>query len=150
VTESQVRRVKLSNLPSGAALKNVASLVWGGNIQEFNFTPGNSWAEVLFLHPNDCKKYFDATPNGVQYPSQTDRFVTIELCPAESAHEMVKDIVSKQMTRCIRVIDYDAEWSKIALARIAAGAEKTTRAVDCVVTGKNGAGVSSISLMFPH
>jgi hypothetical protein len=131
----------LSNLPSTATLKNVAALVWGGVIQEFVYSPGKSEAEVLFVKPADCKKYFDATLNGIQYPGQSERHITVEACPAESARENVKEIVDKAMTRCVRVMDIDPDWTKVALNKIAAGGGK--RAVDSVVCGKSLQGVST-------
>jgi hypothetical protein len=125
-------------------LKNVSALVWGGLIQEFVFSPGKSEAEVLFVNPADCKKYFDATPNGIQYPGQPDLYITVKACPAESARGNVKEIMEKAMSRCVRVMDVDQDWTRLALSRIAAGVgSKNPRAVDNIVSGKTPQGVSA-------
>ncbi|TID17848.1 hypothetical protein E2P81_ATG10820 [Venturia nashicola] len=47
-------RVKLTNLPSKATLKHIVPLVWGGNIQESVYTDGQSWAEVVFVKPEQA------------------------------------------------------------------------------------------------
>lgn len=136
-----VRRVRLSNLPSKAELKKIVGLVWGGNIQEFIYTPGQSWAEVLFINPDDCKRYYDSTPNGVVYPSSKDRHIEVEACPPESARGNVKEILEKNMTRCVRVMDVEDDWTKVALAKVAAGKDNK-RAVESVVSGMDTRGVS--------
>lgn len=137
-----VRRVKLSNLPSRATLKNVVGLVWGGTIQEFVYTDGQSWAEVLFVDPDDCKRYYDSTPNGIVYPGSKDRHIEVEACPPESARNNVKEILEKGMTRCVRAMDVEADWTKVALGKVAAG-KAGKRAVENVLSGLDPKGVSS-------
>lgn len=102
---------------------------------------------MLFVRPADCKKYFDATLNGIQYPGQPERFIAVELCPAEFAGENVKEIIDRAMTRCVRVIDLGPDWTKLALNRIAAGTGKNSRVVDSVVCGKT---VQGVSAYFPN
>lgn len=134
MTGLAVRRVKLSNLPMKAKLKDIVGLVWGGNIQEVVYTPGQSWAEVLFANPDECKNYYDATPNGIVFPGSKDRHVEVEACAPESARGNVKEILEKGMTRCVRVMDVEADWTKLALEKVAAGVGNK-RAVDSVVSG---------------
>lgn len=139
--ELAVRRVKLSNLPSKATLKNIVSLVWGGNVQEIVYKDGQSWAEVLFVNPEDCKRYYDSTPNGIEFPGSKGRHVEVEACEPESARGNVKDMVEKVMTRCVRVVDVEPKWTKAALETLAAG-NGTKRPVESVVTGLDNKGVS--------
>ncbi|KAF2420317.1 hypothetical protein EJ08DRAFT_29953 [Tothia fuscella] len=137
---SQVRRVKLSGFPPTATLSNVQSVVWGGNIQELQYQPGAPIAIALFVKAEDCQKYYAATANGIPYPSDPSKYITVEQLEPEPAHGMVKDYVEKDITRCIRVYDIDAEWGKAALTRHAQGSGSTKRALERVVNGQNGKG----------
>ncbi|TID14660.1 hypothetical protein E6O75_ATG08806 [Venturia nashicola] len=132
--ELAVRRVKLTNLPSKATLKSIVPLVWGGNIQEFVYTDGQSWAEVVFVTSEGCKRYSDSTPHGMVFPGSNDRHVGVQACPPEIARENVKEIVEKAMTRCVRVLDVEPDRSKLDLEKFAAGKDNK-RAVDVIVRG---------------
>lgn len=94
------------------------------------------------MNSADCKKYLDATPNGIVYPGGARRHITVEACTAESARGNVKEIVEKGMTRCVLVMDVEEGWTKAALNKIAAG-EKGQRAVEGVFTGQSLQGVST-------
>lgn len=119
-------------------------VVWGGNIQEFQYQPGAPIAIALFVKAEDCAKFFAATPNGIPYPGDTARTIMVEKLESEPAHGIVKDYIEKDITRCIRVFDIDAEWGKLALHRLAQGSNK--RIVERVVNGQNSQGVSTCIL----
>jgi hypothetical protein len=138
-TDSEMRTVKLINLPTDATYSDVFSVVWGGEIQALNFTPGSTFAEVQFLKGEDCAGYFAATTNDIKWPKGPARFITVEKCEPEPTHDMVKGYIERGITRCVRVFDADQEWGKIALDKLAQG--KTRRVIERIVNGQNSKGV---------
>jgi hypothetical protein len=80
---AEVRRVKLSGLPTECNIVIVTAIVWGGNIQEIRYTPGQTVADALFLKHEDCNNYFSATGNGIQYPGDANRFIAVEMMEPE-------------------------------------------------------------------
>lgn len=136
-----VRRVKLTNLPVKANLKRIVRLVWGGSVLDFIYTDGQPCAEVLFVKPEDCKRYFDSTPNGIEYPGSKDRHIDVEACPPEPARGNVQEILARGMTRCVRVMDVEPDCSQLALEKIAAG-KGNKRTVETIISGTDPKGVS--------
>jgi hypothetical protein len=123
-------------------LTNVQAVVWGGNIQEFQYQLGAPIAIALFVKAADCAKFFAATANGIPYPANPTLTIMVEKLEAEPAHGIVKEYVEKDITRCVRVYDIDAEWGKLALQRLAQG--PNNRVVERIVNGQNSKGVSTL------
>jgi hypothetical protein len=130
----------LTGFPANATLNNVQMVIWGGNIQEFQYQPGATIAIALFVKAEDCARFFAATSNGIPYPADPTRIIMIEKLEAEPAYGMVKDYIEKDITRCVRVYDIDADWGKVALQRLAQG--PSNRTVERIVNGQNSKGVS--------
>ncbi|KAE9976462.1 hypothetical protein BLS_002056 [Venturia inaequalis] len=142
-----VRRVKLTNLPVKANLKRIVRLVWGGSVLDFIYTDGQPCAEVLFVKPEDCKRYFDSTPNGIEYPGSKDRHIDVEACPPEPARGNVQEILARGMTRCVRVMDVEPDCSQLALEKIAAG-KGNKRTVETIISGTDPKGRRVVEFRF--
>jgi hypothetical protein len=140
VADSEIRTVKLTNLPTIATHADVFALVWGGDVQALKFTPGSSFAEVQFLRGGDCAKYIAATTNNILWPKEPTRFIKVEKCDPEPSHDMVKGYIERGITRCVRVFDANQEWGKTALDKFARG--KAHRSIERIANGQNAQGAS--------
>jgi hypothetical protein len=87
-----------------SSLETVASFVWGGKVESINFKPGSTTADVLFLKPEDCMKYYHATSNGVPFPDQPKRFIDVTLhADADPVHDRVRGFIEHDVTRVVYV-----------------------------------------------
>lgn len=111
------------------------------------YTPGAGTAEVQFVRAEDCAAYFDATPNGIRYPGEPERFITVEKCVPEPSHDIVKSYIDRGVTRCVRVQNVDSDWTRKALAKLATGNGSSRRIAERIVNGQNTAGVCSASYL---
>ena len=58
---TQIRRVILTNLPSQCSTRDIARLVWGGDIEEIRYKDGETRASVLFVNARKCAKYHEVS-----------------------------------------------------------------------------------------
>ena len=65
---AKIRKVFLINLPPNSTAEFVASLVFGGSVEDISVS--HSSASVRFLRHEDCMKYSEATRNGVVYKTE--------------------------------------------------------------------------------
>jgi len=85
-----------------STLETVASFVWGGNVEAFNFKPGSATADVLFLKSEDCMKYYHATSNGIPLPNQPKDFIDVTLhADADPVHDRVRGFIERDITRVV-------------------------------------------------
>ncbi|KAF2836670.1 hypothetical protein M501DRAFT_996335 [Patellaria atrata CBS 101060] len=143
------RRVKLTNIPITANLEFVQALVWGGAVERFDFTPGNTFANVFFMKSEHCDEFFKQTANGIKVPpSQTtnvvgqatgeQRVIYVDKGQdVDPMHGNLKFYIESGVTRVLRVWPIDDDWGAKALMKIAKGHGMNTRPVDKVLTGKN-------------
>lgn len=104
---------------------NITRLIFHGAVHTIRYEPGNSTAEVTFLKGTDCKKYLDATANGIPWPEEQDRVIVTEPCDAENGSmEHFALVIQNNFTRCIRVIGLESDWKTMALKRLADGKKK--------------------------
>jgi len=135
---SQVRRVKLTNLSTTSTISAIQSLVWGGRVEQFFYIPGTGTAQVLFMKPEDCVTYYEATANGIEIPGE-NRVVFVELCPdPEPVHEFLGGCLTSGVSRCVRAVNVDPDWGMGGLTKLAAG---RGRKVERVLNGHNQKGV---------
>lgn len=138
---AQVRRVKLTNLPSDSSFATIQSLIWGGRLEEIDYIPGRNSAYVRFMRGEDCKKYIDATGNGIDLPNDKGRIIWVEVMEdAEPVGELLKGYYDAGVTRCVRAIGIDDDWGEGGLTRL--GASKK-RKLERITNGKSQSGVST-------
>jgi hypothetical protein len=100
-------------------------LVYHGQIHTIDYHMGSKSATIVFLQFSDCKKYLDATANGIPWPEDPSRLIMIEPCDFESGDQEKYDITKAHgMTRCVRLADIEPDWTSLALRKIAEGKDR--------------------------
>ncbi|KAI9826283.1 MAG: hypothetical protein M1832_000200, partial [Thelocarpon impressellum] len=139
---AQVRKVLLANLPPGSTISSVYSLVFFGIIEEVVYKPGSTGAQVYFVSPADCMKYYAATANGIVVEGiQTNgrpHVVWVELAvePAPLG-SYLKTLLEKGATRCVRAVGVLESLGKEHLEKIA---RKQSRELERLEIGRTSAG----------
>lgn len=107
--------------------------------------PGADFAVVRFLTPEGCEKYFNATQNGIEMQVDTKkRIVFVEKQPGPtSINDNIQNCIDGGVTRCVRAMDAEEDWSDFVLMRLARGKGSVKREVDCIKCGKNARDVST-------
>lgn len=118
----------------------VASLVWGGVIEEI-YVRSNS-ADVLFAYAEDCQNYCDATARGIKYNKDgRDVVVYVEKGKdVDVTSGQLSTYLERGFTRCVRAVDV---LERFTLAELWMKAGLKNRKVEGIEMGKNEAGVSS-------
>lgn len=135
---AQKRLVKLYNLPISSTVANIQAFVWGGRIEKIEYTPGNSYAWILFMRGQDCEKYYRDTANGIEHPDG-NRTIWVELGDAVSVNETLRGFYDAGHTRCVRAVGADEDWGETALVKLASAKK---RKLERIVNGANPKGVS--------
>jgi hypothetical protein len=95
------------------------------------------------MRGEDCKKYLDATGNGIDLPNDKGRIIWVEVMEdAEPVGELLKGYYDAGVTRCVRAIGIDEDWGEGGLTRLSAAKK---RKVERVINGMSEGGVSTIS-----
>lgn len=121
----------------------MASLVFGGALESI-YVKARS-AVVMFLRGEDCKKYYEATPNGVHYKKngkEGDAFVEIG-DQVDVIGGRLLSWIGKGFTRCVRAVGVKSD---ITPAQLEILAQDQKRRVEGIEDGKTATGVSSISM----
>lgn len=137
---AKVRKVILKGLPPNASPTLVAALVYGGPLEQIVIRPP-SRAEVVFLHAEDCMKYYDSTANGLLYKPPTgankDHYYPIMTELGKDVNVVsgvLREWIEKEVTRCVRAVGVDKEWS---MAWIQEAAARKGRKVEKIIDGEN-------------
>ncbi|MCJ1399104.1 hypothetical protein MMC11_002306 [Xylographa trunciseda] len=134
---ARVRRAIISGLPIPTSTRFVASLVYGGLVENIVMKPGGT-AEVLFVNPDECSRFCDDNKNGLVYGKEVfEKDRMRELFVLVKAHQDV-DVVGGKMgelilqgvTRCVRIVWADADYTTHDLWKLAEG---NTRKVEHIV-----------------
>lgn len=140
------RTILLKGINHPATINQVQALVWGGRVESISAPePGKPYALVKFQTPEACQKYFDATENGIVFPGdKTKTLIFVERQPGpNSVNDLLKNCIEGDITRCVRAVDADEDWSDAALKKLARGTSKAKfRVTDQIKQGKTGKGVS--------
>lgn len=139
-TGAQKRLVKVTNLPITSTVASIQALIWGGRIEKIDYSPGNSFAWVLFMRGEDCEKYFTATANGINYPDDPNRVVWVEMGDPVTVNEKLRGFYDAGHTRCVRAVGADEDWGQMTLTKLASA---KNRKLERIVNGANPKGVSS-------
>lgn len=106
--------------------------------------PGSEHALVKFLTPEACQAYLDTTENGIVIQGDSKKtviFVEKRLEP-DSINDVIDNCIKGDVSRCVRAIDADDDWSDGALLQLARGKQRIKRDVDRIKQGKSARGVS--------
>ena len=139
---SQIRKVIIKGLPKGSTAGFVASLVFGGPVEQIHMSDGAT-ASVKFLHGADCKKFYDETSNGLvygTYPNGRERIVWVSLAKdVDVVGGMLRQWITSDFTRCVRAVPVDEDLGKEYLWKMAS---RKNRSVEGIEDGQNPGGVS--------
>ncbi|KAF2497555.1 hypothetical protein BU16DRAFT_317509 [Lophium mytilinum] len=130
---AQHRRAILKGIPSDWKLDQVQAHIWGGRIERIERTADSSTAWVKFMTMEGYNKYFADTANGIEVAGST-RLILAE--PDEgpnSTNDLLSSMVESGVTRCVRALDAEEDWSMPTLTRIARGKD---RKLDKIKIGK--------------
>ena len=115
--------------------------MWGGQIERVDV--GLSSATVLFLHADDCTKYYDATSNGIVYKKEKEKecVVFVELAKdVDVVGGLLQEMIKNGVTRCVRAIGVDDDWGMEGLYQIAS---RKGRKVEGIEDSRTTQGVSA-------
>ncbi|KAL9036275.1 MAG: hypothetical protein Q9214_006210, partial [Letrouitia sp. 1 TL-2023] len=148
---AKVRKVILGGLPPNASPTLVAALVYGGPLEQIVVRPP-SRAEVVFLHAEDCMKYYDSTANGLLYKPprgvNKDNYYPIMTELGKDVNVVsgvLREWIEKEVTRCVRAVGVDKDWS---MAWIQETAARKGRKVEKIIDGENVNKMRSIIFRF--
>lgn len=126
-------------------INELQALVWGGRLESLSLPkPGSSFAIVKFLTPEGCQKYFEATENGIEVGGDKDKKLVIfveKTAGPNSINDNIRAAIDGDITRCVRAVGADDDWSDLKLMELARGTEQMKREVDRIKRGKNARGV---------
>ena len=131
----------LSCLPPASSPVFLTSLIHSGPL-EYITLYGPTSAFVLFLNPDDALKYYKATANGIECQKEGAKYVVLtEMDPGavDVIGGKLRQWIDSDMTRCVRAIGVDPEWT---LGRLYGLAEAKNRKVEVIEVGENPGGVS--------
>lgn len=116
----------LRNLPTNHTAYTVASLVYGGALEQIQYTPESATASVLFLDADDCLSYYNKTSNGIELPGDSLRVIWVELAKqVEPVSSMVRTYVERECSRCVRAIGIDDDMSIASIMKLAKAKGRT-------------------------
>ncbi|KAI9832665.1 MAG: hypothetical protein M1819_004250 [Sarea resinae] len=146
---ARIRRVTLTNLPPNSNSTLIQSLVFHGSIEAILYTAGKSSAQVFFLNPEDCKKYYDDTANGIviKIPGMDkEHVVFVQLAEeVDVVGSLVSQLVQTGATRCVRAIGVGQEWGISELENLAS---QKGRKLEHVEIGKSSSGARKVTFRF--
>ena len=146
VPAAQVRRILITDLPSNATPSFVASLVYGGSIEDIQLRSSPSGivsAFVLFVHAKDCENYYEKTANGIVYDTGTNNRETVAFVDkakdVDVVGGMLRAWIEQGVTRCVRAVGVPKD---VSTGRIRKIAEEKGRRLEDIDIDVNARGVS--------
>ncbi len=133
----------LVGLPPASSPVFVTSLIYGGPIEQVALV-GPTTAFALFLNADDAAKFYKATGNGIECQKEGIKYVVLtemNVIDVDVVGGKLRQWIDSGMTRCVRAIGVDEEWT---LARLYGLAEAKNRKVEVIEVGENQSGVSRI------
>lgn len=78
-------------------------MLWGGDIEQINFSQGSNQATALFVNGKACNRYLEDTANSIEYKGKT---VFVERAKdVEPLVGRAKQIAESGFTRCVQAIN---------------------------------------------
>ena len=151
---AEVRKVIIKDLPRDTTASLVASIVYGGPVEEIQIrssAAGHLSATVRFMSAKDCKRFYEDTSNGLVYKKDArgrELILFVELSrDVDVVGGLLQGWIDSGITRCVRAVGVETKWDLDGLLRIA---ERKNRKVEKIVDGQNAGGVSIHSNPFLH
>ncbi|KAF2477592.1 uncharacterized protein BDR25DRAFT_274841 [Lindgomyces ingoldianus] len=145
-----IRTVILKGVASLPSINKLQAFVWGGRLESLSFELGKGIALVKFLTAEGCKKYFDATVNGIPIPREKE-LIFVELATGpNSLNDVLQNCIEGEASRCVRAVDADEDWDDMVLLNLARGKGKTKREVDRIKHGRTVKGRYYIEFRFAN
>ncbi|CAD6570474.1 MAG: hypothetical protein ASARMPREDX12_003640 [Alectoria sarmentosa] len=149
---AKTRKVIIKDLPRGSTNTFVASLVYGGPIEEIRIRSspaGDLSAAIRFMDAGDCTKYYHETSNGLVCKKDAkggELVLFVELSKdVDVVGGMLQGWIDSGVTRCVRAVGVEAEWGMDGLVKVA---ERKNRKVEKIVDGQNAGGARSVVFRF--
>ena len=101
---------------------------------------------MLFVHADDCAKYYEATSNGVVYKKEGNKELVIFVELAKDVDViggMLQEMIDKDVTRCVRAFGADEDWTIEGLRKMA---ERKGRRLEGIEDDMGTTGVSSTQM----
>ena len=147
-TAAKIRKIIIKELPRGSTANFVASLVYGGPLEEIHIrssAAGDLSAMVRFMDATDCMNFYDKTANGLVYKKDgkgRELVLFVELCKdVDVVGGLLQGWIESGVTRCVRAVGVEAEWGMEGLQKVA---ERKNRKVEKIVDGQNPGGVGTL------
>ncbi|KAH7065949.1 hypothetical protein BKA63DRAFT_167973 [Paraphoma chrysanthemicola] len=142
----------LKGLSGVKSINQLQALVWGGRLESISMpSPGSDFAVVRFLTPEACKKYFQATENGIEVQGDKKTIIFVEKQPTPtSINDVMRNCIEGDASRCVRALDADDDWSDMLLMKLAKGKSTAKREVDRIKRGKTARGRYYIEFRFAN
>lgn len=119
----------------------IASLVWGGTIDEIIIKTKS--AEVIFASADDCDKYYDINRNGIPYKrkgSDKIQYAIVDKGPdVNVVGGILQTYLDQGFTRCVRVTNTPAGCT---LTELQQKARRKGRRLEGIEDGNLSTGVS--------
>ncbi|KAL9104988.1 MAG: hypothetical protein Q9163_000160 [Psora crenata] len=145
---ARIRKVILKGLPRGVTPAFVASLIFGGPLEQI-YVRDNDTATVKFLHAADCQTFYDDTSNGLVYGREgngREQVVWVSLAKdVDVVGGLLNQWISSNCTRCVRAVPVEEGLGKEYLWRMAS---RNNRSVEGIEDGRSPGGVSSRYIIF--
>ena len=111
---SVIRTVILKNLPLGATPAFVASVVFGGALEQIHMRSDDS-AAVRFLSGTDCLDFYNETDNGLVYGKEANGKEKVIWTHLGKEVDVVggnlEQWISMGRTRCIKAVHVDKKFT---------------------------------------
>ncbi|KAF2400839.1 hypothetical protein EJ06DRAFT_408721 [Trichodelitschia bisporula] len=133
---TDLRAVRLLNIPEGGTIQFVERLIWGGPLERLDFTPGQTTAVATFMCHKHLVRYYRDAHIGVEWPDSS-RVVDLEILEGTPPLERRWEAISA--TRCVRITGLPSHWSIDACTNFAGASANN---IVKVRTGKTDGHVS--------
>ncbi|KAF2742861.1 hypothetical protein M011DRAFT_471895 [Sporormia fimetaria CBS 119925] len=145
------RTAMLKGLGHLTTYHQIQSVVWGGRLESIHLPPkAGDFAMVKFVTAEGCRKYFDATENGIEVPTEKGKLVILveQSAGPNSVSDVLQHCIEGDVSRCVRAIGADEDWSDVALRRLAMETSKAKGDIDIIARGKTAKGLHFIEFRF--
>lgn len=144
---AKIRKVIIKDIPRGSTNTFVASLVYGGPIEDIHIrssAAGDLSAMIRFMDATDCMRFYDETSNGLVYQKDSkghELVLFVELSKdVDVVGGLLQGWIDSGVTRCVRAVGIEAKWGMDTLLKVA---ERKNRKVEKIVDEENAGGVST-------
>ena len=150
---AKVRTVHIDNLPYNATPNFIASLVYGGAVEDIHTrtsAAGDTLASIRFVDAEQCSNFYHKTANGIVYKKDVrgrDVAAFVELGQdVDVVGGLLQTWIDNDTTRCVRAVGVGEELSRSDLKVLA---EAKGRKLEGLQDGKTPGGVCTYVFTHP-